>query len=281
MHPENRTFVKFSGCISKFYFFITFYYLPHFRFLSMFKKIILQEVQSMEPEDTDEIASLQTAVSLPQVIYNNVQSPQDFYKMAFEFQQIMMLYDSATKQIVTKLEILNKEYKISGNRNPIETIKSRIKSADSIAAKLEKKGYPVTFEAMTKNLNDIAGVRVICPYITDIYTIRCILLKQPDIKLVQEHDYIKTPKNSGYRSLHIVVETPVYLSETQHIIRVEIQLRTIAMDFWASLEHELHYKTTTQIPDSIRKKLSQCAETIAATDRKMEEIALELQTIKN
>jgi len=235
----------------------------------------------MEYDENNEITAPQTAAPLPQIIYNNVQTPQDFYKMAFEFQQIMMLYDSATRQIVTKLEILNKEYKISGRRNPIETIKSRIKSADSIAAKLEKKGFPVTFESMTKKLNDIGGVRVICPYISDIYTVRYILLKQPDIKLVQENDYIKKPKDSGYRSLHMVVETPVYLSETQHIIRVEIQLRTIAMDFWASLEHELHYKTTTQVPDRIRKKLFQCAETIAATDQEMEEIALELQTIKN
>jgi putative GTP pyrophosphokinase len=235
----------------------------------------------MESISTDEITNAQTVSSLPNVIYKDVQSPQDFYKMAFEFQQIMMLYDSAIKQIVTKLEILNKEYKVSGRRNPIETIKSRIKSADSIAAKLEKKGFPVTFESMTKNLNDIAGVRVICPYISDIYTIHDILLRQPDIKLVLENDYIKEPKESGYRSLHIVVETPVYLSETKHIMRVEIQLRTIAMDFWASLEHELHYKTTAHVPDTIRKELFRCAETIAATDREMEEIALELQALKN
>jgi len=235
----------------------------------------------MESIATDEITNAQTASSLPNVIYKDVQSPHDFYKMAFEFQQIMMLYDSAIKQIVTKLEILNKEYKVSGRRNPIETIKSRIKSADSIAAKLEKKGFPVTFESMTKNLNDIAGVRVICPYISDIYTIHDILLRQPDIKLILENDYIKEPKKSGYRSLHMVVETPVYLSETKHIMRVEIQLRTIAMDFWASLEHELHYKTTAYVPDSIRKELFRCAETIAATDREMEEIALELQALKN
>jgi putative GTP pyrophosphokinase len=235
----------------------------------------------MESIEKNVITNPLPETSLPQIIGNNVQSAQDFYKMAFEFQQIMMLYDSAAKQIVTKLEILNKEYRISGRRNPIETIKSRIKTADSIAAKLEKKGYPVTFDTMTKKLNDIAGVRVICPYISDIYTVRYILLKQPDIKLVQENDYIKKPKSSGYRSLHIVVETPVYLSESKHIIRVEIQLRTIAMDFWASLEHELHYKTTTQVPDRIRKKLFECAETIAATDREMEEIALELHSLKN
>ncbi|MCR4578885.1 MAG: GTP pyrophosphokinase family protein [Treponema sp.] len=203
----------------------------------------------------------------------------NFYKMAFEFQKIMMVYESAIKQIETKLDILNKENKVNRKRNPIETVKSRIKSPDSIASKLEKKHLPVTFEAMISNLNDIAGVRVICPYISDIYSVRDMLLKQPDLKLIQEHDYIDSPKESGYRSLHIVVEIPVYLSKTAHNVKVEIQLRTIAMDFWASLEHELHYKNTEKIPDSVRRELFRVAETIAMTDREMEEIALELQAL--
>ena len=130
-----------------------------------------------------------------------------------------------------------------------------------------------------KNLNDIAGVRVICPYISDIYAIRDILLKQPDINLLRESDYIANPKPSGYRSLHIVVEIPVYLSKTAHNVKVEIQLRTIAMDFWASLEHELHYKNNAEVPDSVRRELYRVAETIAMTDREMEEIALELQAL--
>lgn len=231
--------------------------------------------------DSQNNITSETIQTLPQLAPTDLESSQDFYKMAFEFQKIIMLYDSAIKQIVTKLEILNKEYKVSGRRNPIDTIKSRIKAADSIAGKLEKKNLPVTFKSMTENLNDIAGVRVICPYIADIYTIRNILLKQPDITVLEEHDYIENPKSSGYRSLHIVVETPVYLSETKHNIKVEIQLRTIAMDFWASLEHELHYKTTTEVPDSVRRELFRCAETIAATDREMQEIALELQELKS
>ena len=180
-------------------------------------------------------------------------NPDDFYKMAFQFQKIMMIYESAIKQIETKLDILNKENKVSRKRNPIETIKSRIKSPDSIAKKLEKKHLPVTFESMMTNLNDIAGVRVICPYISDIYSVREMLLKQPDITLIQESDYISEPKQSGYRSLHLVIEVPVYLSKTEHNVRVEIQLRTIAMDFWASLEHELHYKNDADVPDSIRR----------------------------
>ena len=191
-----------------------------------------------------------------------------------------MLYESAIKQIETKLEILNKESKVNHKRSPIETIKSRIKTPDSIAKKLEKRGIPVTFEAMIANLDDIAGVRVICPYISDIYAVQEMLLKQPDIKLIVEKDYIKHPKESGYRSLHLVIETPVYLSKTEHNIRVEIQLRTIAMDVWASLEHQLHYKNSAKVPDSVRRELFRVAETIAITDREMEEIAMELQTLE-
>lgn len=219
------------------------------------------------------------ASNVPSVLSKTIANTDDFYKLAFEFQQIMMIFESAIKQLETKLDILNKENKVCGRRNPIETIKSRIKSPQSIASKLEKRNLPVTFKSMTDNLNDIAGIRVICPYISDIYKIRDILLKQPDITLIEEKDYIKNPKKSGYRSLHIVVEIPVYLSDTTHNVHVEIQLRTIAMDFWACLEHELHYKTTTVVPESVRRELFRVAETIAMTDREMEEIAIELQNI--
>ena len=220
------------------------------------------------------------AIELPKVINQELMSnPDNFYKMAFEYQQIMMIYESAIKQIETKLDILNKENKVSGRRNPIETVKSRIKSPQSIAGKLEKRHLPVTFDSMIENLHDIAGVRVICPYISDIYSVRDMLLKQPDITLLEEKDYIKNPKESGYRSLHLVIEIPVYLSESTHNVKVEIQLRTIAMDFWASLEHELHYKTNTRVPESVRRELFRVAETIAMTDREMEEIAIELQNL--
>ncbi len=230
-----------------------------------------------ESEDISNVMENET--SLPTVVSNALQSNEDFYKMAFQFQEIMMIYESAIKQLETKLEILNKEYKVTGRRNPIETIKSRIKSPDSIAKKLEKKGLSVNFKTMTENLQDIAGVRVICPYISDIYSVKDILLKQPDITLVEQKDYIENPKPSGYRSLHIVVEIPVYLSKTEHRVKVEVQLRTIAMDFWASLEHELKYKNEQRIPDSVRRELFRVAETIAMTDREMEEIAIELQAL--
>lgn len=217
--------------------------------------------------------------NLPALPQNELTATNDFYKMAFQFNQIMMIYESAIKQIETKLEILNKESNVNRKRNPIETVKSRIKTPESIAQKLENKGLPVNFDSMMKNLNDIAGVRVICPYISDIYSVRDMLLKQPDISLIKESDYISSPKESGYRSLHIVVEVPVYLSKTEHHVRVEIQLRTIAMDFWASLEHQLKYKTTSHVPESIKRELFRVAETIAMTDREMEEIAFELQAL--
>ena len=216
---------------------------------------------------------------MPPSLINNAAVSGDFYKMAFQFQQIMMIYESAIKQIETKLDILNKESSVNRTRNPINTVKSRLKSPESIAKKLEKKSLEVSFNSMMKNLNDIAGVRVICPYISDIYSVRDMLLKQPDLKLIKENDYIQNPKESGYRSLHLVMEIPVYLSKTEHNVRVEIQLRTIAMDFWASLEHPLHYKNDAEVPDSIRRELFRVAETIAMTDREMEEIAIELQTL--
>ena len=232
-----------------------------------------------EINDMDGIDNTMPTPTLPIEMSGALTNPNDFYKMALQFQQIMMIYESAIKQIETKLDILNKESKVGHKRNPIETVKSRIKAPDSIASKLEKKHLPVTFDSMIQNLNDIAGVRVICPYISDIYNVRDMLLKQPDIKLIVQNDYIEKPKESGYRSLHLVIEIPVYLSKTQHNVRVEIQLRTIAMDFWASLEHQIHYKNSAEVPESIRRELFRVAETIAMTDREMEEIALELQTL--
>ena len=224
-------------------------------------------------------ADILTESALPVSMTNSLSVPGDFYKMAFQFQQIMMIYESAIKQIETKLDILNKESSVNRTRNTIITVKSRIKSPESIAKKLEKKGLPVNFDSMMQNLNDIAGVRVICPYISDIYSVRDMLLKQPDLSLIKQNDYIDNPKDSGYRSLHLVMEIPVYLSKTEHNVRVEIQLRTIAMDFWASLEHQLRYKNSATVPDSVRRELFRVAETIAMTDREMEEIAIELQAL--
>ena len=202
---------------------------------------------------------------------------EKIYDTALKFQQLMMIYDGAAKQITTKLEILNKEFNVRGKRSPIESIKSRIKSPESIALKLDRHGLPMTLENMTLSLNDIAGVRVICPYVADIYDVRDMFLSQADIRLIEEKDYIAEPKPSGYRSLHIVVETDVYLSECVCPVRVEVQLRTIAMDFWSSLEHKMRYKTEKDVPQSIRDELRQCADRIAENDMEMQRIAQSLE----
>lgn len=190
-----------------------------------------------------------------------------------QFQQIMMLYESAVKQVAAKLEVLRREYEVCGRRSPIENIKTRIKSPQSIAEKLQRRGLDLSYASMVNDLDDIAGVRVICPYISDIYTVRDTLTSQGDIVLLKEKDYIRNPKPNGYRSLHLILEIPVYLSHHVQAVRVELQIRTIAMDFWASLEHELRYKSQADIPEILLQELQECAEVIAQTDRRMEEIA--------
>ena len=210
-------------------------------------------------------------------------SAEKMYDTALKFQQLMMIYDGAAKQVTTKLEILNKEFSVRGKRSPIETIKSRIKSLESIALKLDRHGLPMTLENMTLTLSDVAGVRVICPYVADIYDVRDMFLAQADIRLIEEKDYIVNPKASGYRSLHLVVETDVYLSECVCPVRVEVQLRTIAMDFWSSLEHKMRYKTEKDVPQSIRDELRHCADRIAENDLEMQSIAerLEMCAVRN
>ena len=200
----------------------------------------------------------------------------DFVK---EYQQLMFLYESAIKQITTKFEILNQEYKMRGDRNPIETIKSRVKTPQSIAGKLKRRGFELSIKSIADNLNDVAGVRVICSYISDIYLVRDMLVAQSDVRLISEKDYIKNPKPNGYRSLHLVIEIPVYLTQTVYKVKAEIQIRTIAMDFWASLEHNIRYKASDAIPEGVVKELYDCAELIAKTDRRMEEIASKLQQL--
>ena len=184
------------------------------------------------------------------------------------------LYESAVKQLVLKLEILNSEFNTLYARNPIHHIESRVKSSESIAAKLQRKGSPVTLEAAMQEINDIAGVRVVCNYIDDVYRVAGMLERQEDLEIVKRQDYIKTPNYNGYRSLHLDVRVPVYLSDrTEHVV-AEIQIRTIAMDFWASLEHKLQYKKN--IPESqakfLKDELYDCAQQSAALDKRMQNI---------
>ncbi len=189
-----------------------------------------------------------------------------------EFLSLMSLYEAAADEVVTKIKILDNEFSAKYKRNPIHTLKSRIKSPESIIGKLRRKGIPIAVSSIRTNLFDIAGVRVICQYIDDIYTLAGLLTAHDDIELIKMKDYIRNPKPNGYRSLHIVVNVPVYLSTGKDYAPVEIQIRTMAMDFWASLEHELHYKTGKTVSKELSDELYSCAETIADTDKRMQEI---------
>ncbi len=202
----------------------------------------------------------------------NGHSAEEILDLAFSMQQSMALYESGIQEIVTKLEILQREAQVKGVHNPIETIKSRVKNIFSVIEKLNRKGYDVSMQSLRENLDDIAGVRVICPYIDDIYVIADRIRRQDDLKVIIEKDYIKNPKPNGYRSFHMVVEVPVFLADSKRYVKVEIQLRTIAMDFWASLEHQIRYKMEDTVPDEVSEKLRHCAETIAATDVEMQDI---------
>ncbi|MCX4356503.1 MAG: GTP pyrophosphokinase family protein [Oscillospiraceae bacterium] len=204
---------------------------------------------------------------------------QQIMEQMFRFIELEHLYESAIREVKTKLEILDSEFRTKFSYNPIHHIEDRLKSPQSIMEKLRRKGVPFNVDAARTNLNDIAGVRVICNYIEDIYTVADLLTAQDDVKLVSRKDYIKDPKPNGYRSLHLVIETPVYLSDKKEQVHVEVQIRTIAMDFWASLEHELKYKTDTEVSADLAAQLKECAETIAATDVKMQQIYKTLKEI--
>ena len=183
------------------------------------------------------------------------------------------LYDAVVRQLVLKFEILNDEFKVLYARNPIHHIEGRVKSLPSIAAKLLKKGQPLTIEAAKRNVNDIAGVRVVCGYIDDVYRVADMMARQADIQLIRRQDYIQTPNYNGYRSLHLDIRLPVYLSDRTEQVIAEIQIRTIAMDFWASLEHDVRYKVDkAKLPAGINEEMLACADRIAEIDRKMQDM---------
>lgn len=196
----------------------------------------------------------------------------DTAKIINSFTETENLYMSAIREISTKLEILNDEFKYSKDRNPIHEIKSRIKTPVSIYQKLVERGHDLSVESARKNLTDIAGIRVICPYINDIYLIADLLTSQADVGVIRRTDYIKDPKPNGYRSLHLIVTIPVFLSDRTEVVNVEVQIRTIAMDFWASLEHELTYKLSSRKTEDVLKELRECADIISSTDNRMQNL---------
>ena len=190
---------------------------------------------------------------------------------------VIFLYNAALKEINTKLEILNDEFKHVHQYNPIEHIKTRIKESDSIVKKLRRYGYETSIENMVKYVNDIAGVRIICSFTSDIYRLAEMIGNQSDLKVLSIKDYIKNPKESGYKSYHMLVSVPIFLSDSVVDTKVEIQIRTIAMDFWASLEHQIHVKTSCEVPDSVVDELKQCADIIAQTDERMQQLSKQLR----
>ena len=214
---------------------------------------------------------------LAQVSRNEV---QDFVKKyAQPYRKLMADYRCAMMEVSTKFDVLNEELSLQYDRNPIETIKTRLKSPESILGKTKRKGIDLTVDAIEKNIYDIAGVRVICSFPSDIYMMADALLKQDDIWLIKEKDYIKQPKDNGYRSLHLIVETPIFLHDEKKLMKVEVQLRTIAMDFWASLEHKLKYKKDI-VSDQLTADLKLCADESAALDLKMDRIRKEIEVLK-
>ncbi|MDR0681869.1 MAG: GTP pyrophosphokinase family protein [Dysgonamonadaceae bacterium] len=203
-----------------------------------------------------------------------------FQKSLEPGQKLMSYYRCALMAVETKFNILNEEFSLVHERNPIETIKTRIKTPDSIRKKLRKKGLPLTIDLIEKNINDVAGIRVICPFIDDIYVLTDCLVNQDDVTLFEKKDYIARPKENGYRSLHLIIAVPIYLHNEKKLMKAEVQLRTIAMDFWANLEHRLRYKK--DINDETAKKiaaeLNECAETSAMLDSKMRQIRDNIET---
>ena len=189
-----------------------------------------------------------------------------------EFHDLMNRYESAAKEVYTKLEILKNDLHIHNNRDCITMIQTRIKTPVSILNKLRRKHAPICIDSIRTELNDVAGIRVICSFIDDIYLLAEKIRRQDDLVVVSTKDYIQNPKPNGYRSYHMIVEVPVFFAESKAYVRVELQLRTVAMDFWASLEHDIKYKKDVSPSDSLISELRICADTIADTDRKMMEL---------
>lgn len=204
--------------------------------------------------------------------------PAPLQPLMAEFQDFVLLrntYHAAIREVSTKLEILDDEFQVRYDYNPIHHMECRLKSPKSLFEKLERKGLDIDLKSIHQ-ITDMAGIRVICNYIDDVYAVGSLLLQQDDIRLLRKSDYIKEPKESGYRSLHLVVEIPVFLSDKTELVPVEIQLRTIAMDTWASLEHELKYKRNGELTQETEEELKKCAAAMAEVDRRMEQIHKEL-----
>ena len=220
-------------------------------------------------EVTKEIDEIASAKTISQSDIDNLLKMRGQVK---EFQILMMKYDCALSEVRTKLDVLNKELSLINNRNPFESIKMRIKTPLSIYNKLADRGVEFTLDNINEHLSDIAGIRVICSFVDDIYMLADCLANQDDITVIQKKDYIATPKDSGYRSLHLIISVPIFLTKEKEYMKVEVQFRTIAMDFWASLEHKMKYKKNIENQDVISEDLKFSADLINQVDRRMQQI---------
>ena len=189
-----------------------------------------------------------------------------------DFGRLMAFYRCAMMEVETKFNVISEDFSYQYERNPIENIKSRLKEPSSIRSKLERRGHPMTVESIEENLFDVAGVRVVCSFVDDVYQIAEALLRQDDVTLIERKDYIQNPKPNGYRSLHLIIAVQIFLTNQKKMMNVEIQLRTIAMDFWASLEHQLRYKKENTITPDMEMDLKTCAEISSHLDKLMNDL---------
>ncbi len=204
-----------------------------------------------------------------------------FFQNTKKFSDMLMMYQCAIREIRTKFEILNDDLSYRNNRNPIEMIKSRVKKPKSILEKLKRRNLELSVPAVMEHLNDVAGVRVICSFVDDIYKVAEMFTRQDDVTVLEVKDYIKNPKPNGYRSYHMIVEIPVFFADRKQPVKVEVQFRTIAMDFWASLEHGMKYKKDMPNADELISELRNCADVIAKTDLRMQDINERLQALSH
>lgn len=221
----------------------------------------------MEHKNNNSLITLEQALT---VAATDIQAKKWISEFALPFKKMMAYYRCAIMEVETKFKVLNENFAIGNDSNHIESIKTRLKSPDSIIEKMVRHNFPLTVDGIESNLNDIAGVRVICSFVSDIYMLADALLKQDDVRLIERKDYIANPKPNGYRSLHLIIETPIFLDDGKRWMRVEVQLRTLAMDTWASLEHKMRYKKDITMTPQMSDELYQCSAVCAELDKRME-----------
>lgn len=233
--------------------------------------VAVNEFQKKSEKPMDGNKLLMNLDEIPEFPLNSIDAFRETFANS---KKLMTYYSCALLEVETKFKVLNQQFSLEQEHNPIETIKTRVKSIESIIEKLRRKNLPLEVESVEKYLTDVAGIRIICPFLNDIYLLADCFLKQDDVTLIEKKDYIQNPKPNGYRSLHLIIEIPIFLQDEKRPMKVEVQLRTIAMDFWASLEHRMRYKKNLceELSQMLSAELKDCAETSASLDRRMGKI---------